>query len=98
TFGTGEYYGSVCVSVCMCVYLCVCVCVCVCVQGCAHVYVCVYLSCVCMCVSMCVEGGDSGCCYYLSLFVIWWVTVAPGSERSEEHTSELQSHLNLVCR
>ena len=30
TFGTGEYYGSVCVSVSMCVYLCVCVCVCVC--------------------------------------------------------------------
>src|SRR5260370_23370200 len=23
---------------------------------------------------------------------------APGSVRSEEHTSELQSHLNLVCR
>src|SRR5260370_27702170 len=22
----------------------------------------------------------------------------PGSSRSEEHTSELQSHLNLVCR
>src|SRR5260370_16369648 len=22
----------------------------------------------------------------------------PGGERSEEHTSELQSHLNLVCR
>src|SRR5207237_2053236 len=22
----------------------------------------------------------------------------PGNERSEEHTSELQSHLNLVCR
>src|SRR5260370_7040206 len=24
--------------------------------------------------------------------------VAPGNHRSEEHTSELQSHLNLVCR
>src|SRR5207237_10865626 len=24
--------------------------------------------------------------------------VAAGSKRSEEHTSELQSHLNLVCR
>src|SRR6476661_10480068 len=23
---------------------------------------------------------------------------APGPQRSEEHTSELQSHLNLVCR
>src|SRR5690242_21024689 len=23
---------------------------------------------------------------------------APGSARSEEHTSELQSHVNLVCR
>src|SRR5260370_25610384 len=25
-------------------------------------------------------------------------TGAPAAERSEEHTSELQSHLNLVCR
>src|SRR5260370_20560014 len=24
--------------------------------------------------------------------------VGPGQDRSEEHTSELQSHLNLVCR
>src|SRR5260370_23017305 len=24
--------------------------------------------------------------------------IRPSSERSEEHTSELQSHLNLVCR
>src|SRR5713101_1256356 len=26
------------------------------------------------------------------------LTGAPGSSRSEEHTSELQSHVNLVCR
>src|SRR4051812_49603479 len=26
-----------------------------------------------------------------------WTTV-PGANRSEEHTSELQSHVNLVCR
>src|SRR5260370_17866267 len=26
------------------------------------------------------------------------ITVRCGSARSEEHTSELQSHLNLVCR
>src|SRR5260370_5469047 len=25
-------------------------------------------------------------------------TIAAGTDRSEEHTSELQSHLNLVCR
>src|SRR5260370_8410210 len=25
-------------------------------------------------------------------------TIAPACSRSEEHTSELQSHLNLVCR
>src|SRR5207237_5837894 len=29
---------------------------------------------------------------------IWNTTRAIGQERSEEHTSELQSHLNLVCR
>src|SRR5260370_24539567 len=27
-----------------------------------------------------------------------WASVCPAWERSEEHTSELQSHLNLVCR
>src|SRR5260370_41836567 len=28
----------------------------------------------------------------------WIVTLASDGGRSEEHTSELQSHLNLVCR
>src|SRR5438477_1811319 len=27
-----------------------------------------------------------------------WYSLAPSAERSEEHTSELQSHVNLVCR
>src|SRR5437773_7694331 len=27
-----------------------------------------------------------------------WVTVVHGADRSEEHTSELQSHHELVCR
>src|SRR5260370_42650966 len=27
-----------------------------------------------------------------------WISMVHGSHRSEEHTSELQSHLNLVCR
>src|SRR5260370_25593661 len=27
-----------------------------------------------------------------------WEILATGAKRSEEHTSELQSHLNLVCR
>src|SRR5207237_8337985 len=27
-----------------------------------------------------------------------WASPNPASPRSEEHTSELQSHLNLVCR
>src|SRR5260370_32863151 len=26
------------------------------------------------------------------------ISERPGADRSEEHTSELQSHLNLVCR
>src|SRR5260370_14939113 len=29
---------------------------------------------------------------------VTWQTPGHGSSRSEEHTSELQSHLNLVCR
>src|SRR5690242_21617489 len=27
-----------------------------------------------------------------------FVEIMPGTDRSEEHTSELQSHVNLVCR
>src|SRR5207237_10406408 len=34
--------------------------------------------------------------YNLLHFVRWWESVH--HTRSEEHTSELQSHLNLVCR
>src|SRR5260370_19709700 len=30
--------------------------------------------------------------------VRWALRLLPGMARSEEHTSELQSHLNLVCR
>src|SRR6266480_6023927 len=29
---------------------------------------------------------------------IWWHPVQPSVLRSEEHTSEFQSHVNLVCR
>src|SRR3989339_2146379 len=29
---------------------------------------------------------------------LWATTIPPLGLRSEEHTSELQSHLNLVCR
>src|SRR5690242_21508588 len=28
----------------------------------------------------------------------WWIPNRAAVERSEEHTSELQSHVNLVCR
>src|SRR5260370_18096501 len=31
-------------------------------------------------------------------FMNWGPTLASSRNRSEEHTSELQSHLNLVCR
>src|SRR5260370_1753668 len=34
----------------------------------------------------------------LSLATSISTTLAPNFSRSEEHTSELQSHLNLVCR
>src|SRR5260370_8940274 len=30
--------------------------------------------------------------------ISWWGAPSPTVVRSEEHTSELQSHLNLVCR
>src|SRR5260370_22817739 len=33
-----------------------------------------------------------------SIGILYWDTPETGSKRSEEHTSELQSHLNLVCR
>src|SRR5688572_33421216 len=36
--------------------------------------------------------------FLLSSFVRKHVTVALGGDRSEEHTSELQSQSNLVCR
>src|SRR5260370_14227997 len=31
-------------------------------------------------------------------YKLWRAAAKVGAERSEEHTSELQSHLNLVCR
>src|SRR5260370_32730509 len=31
-------------------------------------------------------------------WLTWWSHPLPKRVRSEEHTSELQSHLNLVCR
>src|SRR4029434_421534 len=60
----------------------VCVCVCVCVCACVR-------SCVCVCVCVVVLGEV---CVCVSMSVYIYV------RRSEEHTSELQSHLNLVCR
>src|SRR4029434_11318813 len=39
--------------------------------------------CVCVCVCVCVEGPERVCACM---------------KRSEEHTSELQSHLNIACR
>src|SRR5260370_35843932 len=35
---------------------------------------------------------------FLTCYMRWCVTAMHGRHRSEEHTSELQSHLNLVCR
>src|SRR4029434_6252330 len=50
------------------------------------VCVCVCVGCVCVCV-----------CLPVCMFVLVCVCVCLCA-RSEEHTSELQSHLNLVCR
>src|SRR4029434_11311801 len=68
-----------------CVCVCVCACVCVCVCACVGVCMCecvCVFACVCVCVCVCV-------CMCVCLYAC---------VRSEEHTSELQSHLNLVCR
>src|SRR5260370_12816312 len=49
-------------------------------------------------------GGGHRMISYLPLSHIFerllgeWAAISLGAERSEEHTSELQSHLNLVCR
>src|SRR5690606_40248121 len=40
-------------------------------------------------------GGDN---WFLDFYVDGWVDRAEAVERSEEHTSELQSRENLVCR
>src|SRR4029434_9225022 len=79
-------YSCVCVCVCGCVE-CVCVCVCVCV--CAYVFSCDTCVCVCVWVCVCVCAHM----FYPLIRVCVCVCV-----RSEEHTSELQSHLTLVCR
>src|SRR5260370_22213951 len=42
-------------------------------------------------------GGVGSGLYGILVFVLLTVFIA-GLMRSEEHTSELQSHLNLVCR
>src|SRR5260370_28783705 len=36
--------------------------------------------------------------WHATIFPPYFVACHPGTIRSEEHTSELQSHLNLVCR
>src|SRR4029434_6185291 len=64
----------------------VCVCVCGCLWWC--VVVCV---CVCVCVRVCVS-------IYMEVFEYECLLTVKAKGRSEEHTSELQSHLNLVCR
>src|SRR4029434_4652857 len=94
-----------CLVVCVCVGVCVYVCAraCVCYKNMSgslmYAFVlyffplrtsCVNIVCVCMCVCVCVcvsERGREGERERETVCV-----------RSEEHTSELQSHLNLVCR
>src|SRR5260370_14293938 len=47
-----------------------------------------------LCVAAVAIDGDLGLLIYVSTFCDSFTNMA----RSEEHTSELQSHLNLVCR
>src|SRR4029434_4781994 len=63
-------------------WMSVCVCACVCVRACVGVFVCVCGVCTLVWVCVCV-------CVCLCVCVC---------ARSEEHTSELQSHLNLLLR
>src|SRR4029434_2555920 len=76
---------SLSLSVCLSLCLCACVCVCVCLYECMSVFVraCVRV-CVRACVCVCSKGKK--------------MKEINECERSEEHTSELQSHLNLICR
>src|SRR2546426_4500519 len=44
---------------------------------------------------------ERGARRYLGCNAVWhipWLVLAKGKDRSEEHTSELQSPCNLVCR
>src|SRR4029434_5130734 len=90
----------VCVGVRECVCSCLCVCVCACVCMCLYGYVC---ACMCMCdfLSLPIQMFIScpHCGYFCRHDFICSVSVCVCvCVRSEEHTSELQSHLNLVCR
>src|SRR4029434_6603742 len=61
---------------------------------CVWCVTCVYGVCVlCGCVLVCVRLHCVGVCWCVCVCMCVCVCV-----RSEEHTSELQSHLNLVCR
>src|SRR4029434_1030147 len=69
------------------------VCVCVCMR----VHACV---CVCVCVCMCewsVHTSERNALGSPQVHGPAWPSLCV-ARRSEEHTSELQSHLNLVCR
>src|SRR4029434_11310162 len=59
---------------------------------CGHLYVCASSS-----TNICVYWTPISVCVCVCVCVCVYVCVCV-RERSEEHTSELQSHLNLVCR
>src|SRR4029434_5298766 len=54
------------------------------------------LVCVCVCVCVCISTCSVCVCVCVCVCVI--AVRSSVCVRSEEHTSELQSHLNLVCR
>src|SRR4029434_5976080 len=69
-------------------------CVISCFLCCVSYHMCVVLSHVCVCVFVCLLVCFCACvCVFVCFCVCACVCM-----RSEEHTSELQSHLNLVCR
>src|SRR4029434_11081208 len=96
-----------CVRVCgwekhmVCMYVCVCVCVCrrnrCCARVCAceKTMVCMYV-CVCVCVCVCARVESALWAFYFSHPTRLSPKILGGCSRSrsEEHTSELQSHLN----
>src|SRR2546430_12548398 len=46
----------------------------------------------------CLTFSSASCAFWTRLWITWRICAESAHTRSEEHTSELQSQSNLVCR